>query len=121
MISITTAARNAVLFAIALMFATPLAAQEVDMHNPVGIAGIFNGNITTACSYDPLTHSARREVTDMVVPGSIGKYPLKLTRYYNSRGKYGGLGPGWRAEYWWSLSQRGSILTYPNGNVLDKS
>jgi hypothetical protein len=102
-------------------FACPdLFAQEVDVHNPIGIAGIFNGNIATGCSYDPLSHSAHREVTDLVVPGSVGKYPLKMTRYYNSRGKSVGLGPGWRAEYWWSVTQSGSVLTYPNGNVLDR-
>src|SRR5439155_15249871 len=94
--SITTVARIAIFFAIALMFATPLIGQEVDMHNPIGVTGIFNGNVETGCSYDPLTHSAHRAIDDIVVPGSIGKYPLKMTRYYNSR-KSGifGLGPGW--------------------------
>ncbi len=52
---------------------------------PIGVTGIFNGNVATGCSYDPLTHSAHRAIDDIVVPGSIGKYPLKMTRYYNSR------------------------------------
>jgi uncharacterized protein (TIGR02594 family) len=109
---IQVALTSAFLFALA---PPRLLAQEVDMHNPIGIAGIFNGNVTTGCSYDPLSHSAHREVTDIVVPGSIGKYPLKMTRHYNSR-----LGPGWRGEYDWTVSLDGSKLTYPNGNVLDK-
>ena len=48
---------------------------------PIGVTGIFNGNVTTACSYDPVGHSAHRAVEDIPpVPGSLGKYPLKLTR-----------------------------------------
>src|SRR5882724_4361984 len=62
-----------------------ICAQEVDVHNPIGVTGIFNGNVTTGCSYDPLSHSSNRAIDDIVVPGSIGKYPLKMTRYYNSR------------------------------------
>ena len=112
---------SALVAAFLFAFAAPrLLAQEVDVHNPVGITGIFNGNVTTGCSYDPLSHSTHREITDIVVPGSIGKYPLKMTRYYNSRGKLGPLGPEWRHEYAWSLSYpNGDIVTYPNGNVLD--
>ncbi len=83
--SISTAARIAIFFAIALMFAPPLFGQGTNYEGPVGVAGIFNGNITTGCSYDPLTHSAHRAIDDIVVAGSIGKYPLKMTRYYNSR------------------------------------
>ena len=86
--SITIAARIAIFFAIALMFATPLFGQGTNYEGPVGVTGIFNGNITTGCSYDPLTHSAHRPIDDIVVPGSIGKYPLKMTRYYNSRAQY---------------------------------
>jgi hypothetical protein len=121
--SIIATGRPAMLAVLFLAFAlAPRAlAQEVDMHNPIGITGVFNGNVTTGCSYDPLSHSAHREVTDMVVPGSIGKYPLKVTRYYNSRHIVAGsMGPGWSFEYSWAVSTNGSKLTYPNGNVLDK-
>ena len=45
--SITTAARIAIFFAIALMFATPLFGQGTNYEGPVGVTGIFNGNITT--------------------------------------------------------------------------
>ena len=59
---------------------------------PIGVTGIFNGNVTTACSYDPVGHSAHRAVEDIPpIPGSLGKYPLKLTRYYNSRQQYYGM------------------------------
>src|ERR1700704_4840382 len=53
--------------------------------NPTGPSGIFNGNVTTAGSYDPSTGNAMRVVDDIVVPGCVGAYPLKWTRYYNSR------------------------------------
>ena len=108
MTSITAASRIAIFFAIAFMFAMALFAQGTNYEGPVGVTGIFNGNITTGCSYDPLTHSAHRAIDDIVVPGSIGKYPLKMTRYYNSRQQYYagtaiGLSPGWAHEYSWLL------------------
>ncbi len=123
--SITIAARIAIFFAIALMFATPLFAQGTTYEGPVGVTGIFNGNISTACSYDPLTHSAHRAIDDIVVPGSIGKYPLKMTRYYNSRQQYYatpgaiGLSPGWAHEYSWLLWTGGHKVVSPHGNVYD--
>ena len=67
---------------------TPELPDSGNYEGPVGVTGIFNGNVTTGCSYDPLSHSAHRVVDDIVVPGSIGKYPLKMTRYYNSRQLY---------------------------------
>jgi RHS repeat-associated protein len=89
--------------------------DPVDANNPIGVTGIFNGNSTTAGGYDPLTHSAHRAIDDIVVPGSIGKYPLKMTRYFTSRSFPAGLlGPGWRHEYMWSSLTTG--LFYPNGN-----
>ena len=94
-------------------------AFALDDHNPIGIAGVFEGMITTACAYNVLNHNARREIDDIVVPGSIGKYPLKMTRYYNSRRtiSYGLMGPGWSYEYLW-ISYNGRT-DYPNGNVWD--
>ena len=103
--STTTAARIAILFAIAIVFHTAVLAQGNNYEGPVGVTGIFNGNVTTGCSYDPLTQSAHRVIDDIVVPGSIGKYPLKMTRYYNSRqqmcsgGPAIGLSPGWAHKY----------------------
>ena len=92
---------------------------------PIGVTGIFNGNVTTACSYDPAGHSAHRAVEDIPpIPGSLGKYPLKLTRYYNSRQQYYGigaigLGPGWSHEYAWLLWGDGTRVVSPHGNVSD--
>jgi RHS repeat-associated protein len=91
---------------------------------PVGVTGIFNGNVATGCSYDPLGHSAHRAIDDIVVPGSIGKYPLKMTRYYNSRQQYYalpaiGLSPGWAHEYSWLLWAAGHKVVSPHGNVYD--
>src|SRR5437660_2595129 len=95
-----------------------------DYEGPVGVAGIFNGNITTACSYDPLTQSAKRTITDLVVPGSVGKYPLKMTRYYDSRAQYYafsaiGLSTGWAHEYSWLLWTGGHKVVSPHGSVSD--
>ena len=92
---------------------------------PIGVTGIFNGNVTTACSYDPVGLSAHRAVEDIPpVPGSLGKYPLKLTRYYNSRQQYYGIGaiglsPGWSHEYAWLLWGDGTRVVSPHGNVSD--
>ncbi|MFZ0917204.1 MAG: DUF6531 domain-containing protein, partial [Candidatus Udaeobacter sp.] len=87
-----------------LAFAAPrICAQYVDDHNPAGVAGTFEGVVTTGCAYNVLSHGTSRAIDDIVVPGSIGKYPLKMTRYYTSRGfPDAGLGPGWRHEYAWS-------------------
>jgi YD repeat-containing protein len=97
----------------------PAFAQSNAYEGPVGVTGIFNGNITTGCSYDPMTHSAKRTVNDIVVPGSVGKYPLKMTRYYNSRSQDGWLGPGWFHEYGWLLTAGGDKLISPQGNVYE--
>jgi RHS repeat-associated protein len=117
--------------ALMLVCGTPrICAQGNNYEGPIGVTGIFNGNITTGCSYDPLTHSAHREITDIVVPGSIGKYPLKMTRYYNSRSQYYansppdlnpaiGLGPGWAHEYSWLVWSAGHKVVSPHGNVYD--
>jgi RHS repeat-associated protein len=93
---------------------------------PIGVTGIFNGNVDTGCSYDPLGHSAHRVVDDIVVPNSLGKYPLKMTRYYNSRQQYYaftaiGLGPSWAHEYSWLVWTAGHKVVSPHGNVYDDS
>lgn len=95
-----------VFFALTL-FTTALRAQ-IGNNNPTGPAGVFNGNITTGCSYDPLTGNATRSITDLVVTGSVGKYPLAFVRTANSRylqaGEFG-FGPAgsWRHSYAWEI------------------
>src|SRR5712692_3110663 len=83
----------AFLFAIAFLPAMMLAQGE---DNPTGVSGIYNGNITTGGNYDQYTGNAMRAVDNIVVPGSVGAYPLKWTRYFNSRG---GLGSNWTFSY----------------------
>ena len=92
-----------------------------DDHNPIGVTGAFEGVITTGGAYNVLNHNATRQIDDIVVPGSIGKYPLKMTRYYNSRRTpgYGPMGPGWTHEYSWSYSFSTGKFNYPNGSELD--
>ena len=122
--------RQFIVFALAAAFLLSPTQRALSQGNnyegPVGVTGIFNGNVTTGCSYDPLTHSAHREVTDIVVPGSIGKYPLKMTRYYNSRSQYYalnaiGLSPGWSHEYSWLLWAAAHKVVSPHGNLYDDS
>jgi hypothetical protein len=87
------------------------ATPAVGSDNPTGVAGIFNGNITTAGNYDPLTGNAMRIVDDLVVPGAVGAYPLKWTRYFNSRHK----------SSTWSYSYLGYSISGYNENVGQQS
>jgi hypothetical protein len=109
------------LFALAgaLFVSSRAPSAFADDHNPVGVTGAFEGVTTTAGAYNVLNHNARRQIDDIVVPGSIGKYALKMTRYYNSRslGSTGIMGAGWRHEYAWALSSE--KVGYPNGDMLD--
>lgn len=61
--------------------------------SPTGVSGIFNGSITTGCSYDAWTYNFRREIVDIDVPGCVSAYGLKFTRTYNSKDL-----KGWEAE-----------------------
>ncbi len=90
----------------------------LDDHNPVGATGAFEGVTTTGGAYNVLNHSAMRQIDDIVVPGAIGKYGLKMTRYYNSRRGYG---DGWSNGYGWFNDTAHQKYYYPNGNVWDKS
>ena len=92
-----------------------LAAQGED--NPTGVTGIYNGNVTSGCSYDPYTENALRVVDDIVVPGCVGAYPLKWTRYNNSR--HEGVGyDGWSFSYAYALDAAALIATFPDGRVI---
>ena len=81
---------------------------QVGNENPTGPAGVFNGNVTTGCSYDPLTGNAMRSVTDMVVAGGVGVYPLAFSRVANSRNQTAGdfeFGAAgfWQHSYSWNV------------------
>src|SRR5213592_347168 len=86
---------------IFLLLAVSVRAQ-VGNDNPTGISGIYNGNVTTAGSYDPYTSNATRSVTDISVAGAVGAYPLAFTRTMNSRvqHRFGNMGNGDR----WQLA-----------------
>jgi YD repeat-containing protein len=91
---------------------------------PIGVTGVID-NVTTGCSYSPLSHNALRgPITDIDVPGAVGKYGLKMRRYYNSRSSQYwdhaiGLSPGWFHEYSWLLWSGGYKLVSAQGNVSD--
>src|SRR5947208_8123099 len=74
---------------LSLLFQVSLLAVEQGDDSPAGVAGIYNGNIATGGSYDPYTGNAMRHVDDIVVPGSVGAFPLKWTRYFNSHVTFG--------------------------------
>lgn len=109
---------------------TPQAFAQAGNNNPGGVTAEYNGSITTAGYYDPYTGNAKREIDDIVVPGSIGAYPLKYTRTFNTRGA-----ATWTHNYSWSLWVRppdedpgngdgfydGPVrgITYPNGGHFD--
>jgi RHS repeat-associated protein len=82
---------------------------QVGEDNPTGTSGRFNGNVTTGCSYDPYTGNATRTVTDLVVAGAVGAYPLAFTRTMNTRYTPGagtlefGQAGTWRHNYQWSI------------------
>jgi RHS repeat-associated protein len=100
------------LFTTALVVLSPaLLRGQAGNDNPTGVAGMFNGNVTTAGSYDPYTGNARRTVTDLVVPGGVGAYPLALVRTANTRYTPGlptefGEPGGWRHSYQWSIDDQ---------------
>jgi len=85
------------------------ARAQLGNDNPTGISGVFNGNVTTAGSYDPYTGNATRSVTDISVAGAVGAYPLAFTRTMNTRYTPGagtwemGTAGSWRHNYQWSI------------------
>lgn len=88
---------------VAVFFTAPGNASAIGNDNPSGVTGSYNGEITTAGSYDAYTGNAKRVIDDLVVTGAVGAYPLKWTRVLNTRNTSGGgLGPGgWDYSYNW--------------------
>jgi YD repeat-containing protein len=87
------------LLACACISLSPQAFAQAGNDNPGGVTSDYHGSITTAGYYDPYTGNAKREITDIVVPGAIGAYPLKYTRTYNTRGL-----AGWTNNYTWEVA-----------------
>ncbi|HSS96713.1 MAG TPA: hypothetical protein VLK33_06780 [Terriglobales bacterium] len=94
-----------------------LAQSEIGDENPTGVAGTFNGEITTGGMYDPYTANAKRVVDDIIVPGSVGSYPLKWTRYWNSHQTYSDntIGGHWRYSYYDYKWQNSGTQCTPDG------
>ena len=98
---------------------------DVGSDNPTGTSGQFNGNVTTGCSYDAYTANATRSVTDLVVAGGVGSYPLAFTRTMNSRYTAGvgnspafGAAGTWTFSYQWTIDSVTVTSGYPtNYNV----
>lgn len=82
-------------------------AEHANDH-PTGTAGSFNGDATTGGGSIIFTTNAKRSITDFVMPGSVGAYPLAFTRTSNSRYTPGlktdfGEPGGWSHSYRWSI------------------
>ncbi len=95
---------------------SPLRAQ-VGNDNRTGPSGIFNGEITTAGSYDPYTGNATRTITDIVVAGVVGTQPLAFARIYNSRNQLSnhfGVAGQWSHNYNWYLDGSDPVLISRN-------
>src|SRR6202162_2317859 len=116
---------------LTLLFAliTPVAFAQVGNDNPTGVAGEFQGEITTGCDYSPYTTTARRTVTDLVVAGGVGTYPLTFARTstsrYNTAVKVDfGTAGSWLHSYQWSIDTDNTssgttynyAVNYPNGS-----
>ncbi len=91
-----------------LAASAPEARGQAANDNPTGPAGWFNGNITSAGSYDPLTGSMARTVTDLTIAGAVGEYGLSYSRTWNSRADLG----GWRHSYKWAIQE---VIDLPAG------
>jgi hypothetical protein len=104
------------IFAAALL---PLSLLAQGEDNPAGVAGIYNGNVLDAGNFDPYTRNARRVVDDIVVPGSVGAYPLKWTRYFNNRNPAGdGPTTGWTYSYE-NYTYTSPTAGFPDGRLIN--
>jgi RHS repeat-associated protein len=122
------------LIILGLMVVTVLA--DVGSDNPTGIAGQFDDTITTGCAYSAYTANATRSITDLVVSGSVGSYPIAFTRTLNTRYivglsyDFGGAG-NWRHSFSWSIDSvtvSGTnnvpvsyVVNYPDGRRISFS
>ena len=109
---------------VALLASSAIA--QVGDNNPTGIAGQFNGNVTTGCSYDPYTANATRSITDIMIAGGVGAYPLAFTRTMNSRYTPGwtpefGAAGSWKHSFQWSIDQVTVAKGGPGSRTLPSS
>jgi RHS repeat-associated protein len=97
-----------VLLALILLLPMRIIHADVGGDNPTGTSGQFNSNLEVGV--DPLTMNATRSVTDLVIAGGTGSYPLAFTRTMNSRYTAGagntpafGTAGTWTHSYQWSI------------------
>lgn len=117
----TSSHRTILTIAFTIALICDRSTAQVASDNPTGVAGQFNGNVTTGCSYDPYTGNATRSITDLVVAGTSGTYPLSFTRTMNSRYEalqqtpFGEAG-SWNHSYGWTIENaaRGSGSNWPS-------
>ncbi len=85
--------------------------------NPTGVSGEFSGSVHTGCNYDPYTTNSKRSVTDLVVAGGVGAYPLAFVRTANSRyypelATDMGAAGSWRHSHQWSVADNSQTVSY---------
>jgi|GEM_PF-598312 len=98
------------------------ASAQLGNDNPTGTSGQFNGNVTTGCSYDPYTGNATRSITDLVIAGGVGSYPLAFTRTMNSRYTAGvptpfGPAGNWNHSFGWSIDPVTVVKSGPGAGI----
>src|ERR1700731_2065660 len=84
------------------------ARAQVGNDNATGTAGEADAMVTTAGSYQIYTGNAVRSITDLVLAGGVGSYPLAFSRTLNTRYSAGGssefgYGGFWSHPYQWSI------------------
>ena len=109
-----------VLLIFASAFFCVTASGEQGDDSPYGVAGSVSGFITTGCGIDPYSGNAHREIVDLAVPGAVGAYGLKWTRYWNSHTNYKDhfVGALWRFSYINYSFGGGWPCAFPDGRVL---
>lgn len=94
----------------------PRLVAEPGDDNPTGVTGVYSGNSTSGCSFDPFTYNTLRIADDISVPGCV--VPLKWTRYNNGRHKPG-TGDGWSFSYEYPINESGTIGSFPDGRTVN--
>ena len=107
-----------VLLALTFLGTKPSLAQYF---NSGGAASGFDGYVTTAGSYAPLSGTAMRTVSDLTVISPVGTIPLTFTRIYNSAYRTLGIGTSmgtWGTNWDYFLTQSSATafsLQLPQG------
>jgi RHS repeat-associated protein len=103
--------KSLIIGAFLALFCNIASAQE---DNPYGV-GVFTGEVTTGCDYDPYTGNARRTITDIALPSV--SYPLEFGRTMVSKSTDRAYPPGTFSDqvnypYVWTFSYRWRIVSF---------